>query len=86
MLVTNLSNVLDRQVIDKTGLTAHYSFELKWTPDIASSGADGPLPPSDSDAPSLFTALSDQLGLKLESTKGTVQVWVIDGVERPSLN
>lgn len=86
MLVTNLSNVLDRQVIDKTGLTTRYSFELKWTPDIASSGADGPLPPSDTDAPSLFTALSDQLGLKLDSAKGPVQVWVIDGVERPALN
>jgi uncharacterized protein (TIGR03435 family) len=86
MLVLNLSNVLDRQVIDKTGLTGSYDFELKWTPDIVSSGPDGPPPPSDTDTPSLFTALSDQLGLKLESTKGPVQVWVIDGVEKPSLN
>ena len=86
MLVLNLSNVLDRQVIDKTGLTGSYDFELKWTPDIVSSGPDAPPPPSDRDAPSLFTALSDQLGLKLESAKGPVQVWVIDGVERPSLN
>ncbi len=81
LLVQNLSNQLDRQVIDKTGLTGSYDFELKWTPD---AGPDGPLPPSDT--PSLFTALSDQLGLKLESAKGPVQVWVIDGVERPSLN
>ena len=83
LLVMNLSNQLDRPVIDKTGLTGSYDFELKWTPD---AGPDGPPPPSDTDAPSLFTALSDQLGLKLESAKGPVQVWVIDGVERPSLN
>ena len=83
LLVVNLSNVLDRQVIDNTGLKGSYDFELTWTPD---SGPDGPPPPSDTDAPSLFTALSDQLGLKLESAKGPVQVWVIDGVERPSLN
>jgi len=73
-------------VIDKTGLTGSYNFELKWTPDIISSGPDGPPPPSDTDRPSLFTALSDQLGLKLESAKGPVEVWVIDGVARPSLN
>jgi bla regulator protein BlaR1 len=83
MLVLNLSNQLDRRVIDKTGLTGSYDFELKWTPDIESSG---PPAPSDSDKPSLFTALSEQLGLKLESAKGPVQVWVIDGVEKPSLN
>jgi bla regulator protein blaR1 len=86
MLVINLANVLDRQVIDKTGLTGSYDFELKWTPDIVSSRPDGPPPPSDTDEPSLFTALSDQLGLKLESAKAPVQVWVIDGVEKPSLN
>jgi uncharacterized protein (TIGR03435 family) len=86
MLVLNLSNVLDRQVIDKTGLTGSYDFELKWAPDIGSSGPGGPLPPSDTHGPSLFTALSDQLGLKLESTKGPVPVWVIDGVQKPSLN
>lgn len=86
MLVLNLSNVLDRQVIDKTGLTGSYDFELKWAPDILSSGPDGPASPSDTDGPSLFTALSEQLGLKLESAKGPVQVWVIDGVDKPSLN
>jgi len=86
VLVLNLSNALDRQVIDKTGLTGSYDFELKWAPDIVSSGPDGPPPPSDTDGPSLFTALSDQLGLKLESAKGPVQVWVIDGVQKPSLN
>lgn len=78
MLVLNLSNALDRPVIDKTGLTGSYDFELKWSPDIAS--------PSDTDQPSLFTALPDQLGLRLEAAKGPVQVWVIDGVEKPSLN
>jgi uncharacterized protein (TIGR03435 family) len=86
MLVLNLSNVLDRQVIDKTGLTGSYDFELKWAPDIVSSARESPSPPSDTDRPSLFTALTDQLGLRLESAKGPVQVWVIDGVKRPSVN
>lgn len=86
MLVINLANVLDRQVIDKTGLTGSYDFELKWSPDIISSGPDGPPLPSDTEEPSLFTALADQLGLKLEPAKGPVQVWVIDGIQRPSLN
>lgn len=86
MLVLNLSNALDRQVVDKTGLTGSYDFELKWAPDMVSSGTGGTSPPSDTDGPSLFTALPDQLGLKLESMRGPVQVWVIDGVEKPSLN
>jgi bla regulator protein blaR1 len=86
MLVLNLSNILEREVIDKTGLKGTYDFELKWMSDIMSPRPDGPPPASDTDEPSLFTALSDQLGLKLESAKGPVQVWVIDGIERPSVN
>ncbi|HEY4088536.1 MAG TPA: TIGR03435 family protein [Bryobacteraceae bacterium] len=85
MLVLNLSNLLDRRVIDQTGLTGSYDFELKWSPDIVSSGPSG-ASPSGADSPSLFTALPDQLGLKLESAKGPVEVWVIDGVKKPSLN
>jgi uncharacterized protein (TIGR03435 family) len=85
MLVTNLSYQVDRTVVDKTGLTGKYDFTLKWTPDQGLST----LPPgaeSDSSGPSIFTAIQEQLGLKLESTKGLVQTLVIDHVERPSEN
>jgi uncharacterized protein (TIGR03435 family) len=69
--------------VDHTGLTGRCEFELIFTPERAPGppGADTPAP---SDAPSLFTALQEQLGLKLESTKGSVDVLVIDHVERPT--
>ena len=74
-----LSDRLSRAVVDKTGLPDKYDFTLKFSPDDA--------PPSpDSDAPSIFTAIQEQLGLKLESSKGPVQVLVIDHVEMPSEN
>ena len=95
-LVRHLSLQLGRTVIDKTGLAGKYDFTLKWTPDeIRSSMFKGPEsgPPgpastafSDSSGPSLFTALEEQLGLKLESQKGPVEIVVIDHVERPSEN
>ncbi|WP_109484353.1 M56 family metallopeptidase [Occallatibacter savannae] len=70
-----------RPILDKTGLTDSYDFTLKWTqdqtPDASSSQAGNP---------SLFTALEEQLGLKLIPTKGPVQVVVIDSIERPSPN
>lgn len=80
MLALNLSNELGRRVIDKTGLTAKYHFELKW-----GSSQDSTLP-AEPDGPSIFTALQEQLGLRLESGKGPVEVLVIDRAERPSKN
>jgi uncharacterized protein (TIGR03435 family) len=83
MLVTVLSmqpEVGGRLVVDKTGLTGKFDFTLKWTPDM---GADPPAPDS---GPSLFTALQDELGLRLESTKAPVDVIVIDQVAMPSAN
>jgi uncharacterized protein (TIGR03435 family) len=73
-----LSDTLDRAVVDKTGLTGRYDISLKWTPEElqGTSNAD----------PSIFTAIQEQLGLKLESTRGTVQTFVVDHVERPSEN
>jgi uncharacterized protein (TIGR03435 family) len=71
-----LSGQLGRPVIDKTGLTGKYDFELKWTPDNA------PAP----DGPSLFTAVQEQLGMRLESVKSPVEVVVIDHVEKPDAN
>lgn len=77
--------VLDRAVVDQTGLSGTYDFDLEWTPDEGQFG--GNLPRSvESTKPSLFTAMQEQLGLKLEATKGPVQALVIDRVERPSEN
>jgi bla regulator protein BlaR1 len=68
-----------RLVADQTGLKGTYDFTLKWAPDLAGqeSGAD---------APSLFTAIQEQLGLKLVPSKAPVEVIVIDHIERPSEN
>jgi uncharacterized protein (TIGR03435 family) len=77
--------VLDRAVVDQTGLSGTYDFDLEWTPDESQFG--GNLPRSvESTKPSLFTAMQEQLGLRLEATKGPVQALVIDRVERPSEN
>ena len=77
--------VLDRPVVDKTGLPGTFDFDLEWTPDDSQFG--GQLHPlTDSPKPGLFAALQEQLGLRLESTKGPVEVLVIDRVSRPSAN
>jgi uncharacterized protein (TIGR03435 family) len=62
----------------------YYNFTLRWKPDEGSQPAGGT--PDDTSAPSIFTALQEQLGLKLERTKAPVQVLVIDSLERPSQN
>ena len=83
----SLSRTLERVVVDRTGLTGGWDFELTFAPDPTLLG---PLPPgvappaADPDAPSLFTALREQLGLKLESARGPVEVVVIDRIERPA--
>jgi bla regulator protein BlaR1 len=90
LLVNQLSQQLGRSVIDKTGLTGRYDFALKWTPDPVGPGGppDGPdaAPPPDPSGPSLFTAVQEDLGLKLQSAKGPVEVIVIDHVEKPDAN
>nr|HEV7954993.1 TIGR03435 family protein [Candidatus Acidoferrales bacterium] len=85
-----LTNYLHRPVIDRTGLTERYDFTLRWTPDDnqaqVSASASG-LPPADpTGSPSIFTAIQEQLGLKLESAKVPVEIIVIDKIERPSGN
>ncbi len=86
MLVSGLSPQVGRFIDDRTGLTGGWDFELTFAPDAPR----GPLPAgveppaADPNAPSLFTALREQLGLKLEATKGPVDVLVIDRVSRPS--
>jgi uncharacterized protein (TIGR03435 family) len=80
-----LSVFVARPVVDKTGLAGNYDFKLKWAPgdgQAVSAGAS----PQDSEPFSVFTAIQEQLGLKLVSAKGPVQVIVIDHVERPSAN
>jgi uncharacterized protein (TIGR03435 family) len=66
-------------VLDRTGLAGRYDLNLKWTPEGVAAAT-----PEKLDVPDLFTAIEEQLGLKLESTKGPVPVLVIDRVERPS--
>jgi bla regulator protein BlaR1 len=85
-----LSQQLGRTVIDKTGLTGNYDFTLQWTPDQALSGGFAGEPKDSASAPdtgpSIFTAIQEQLGLRLESQKGPVDILVIDRVEQPSEN
>jgi uncharacterized protein (TIGR03435 family) len=83
--VTYLSRPVDRVVVDRTGLTGAFELDLTWTPDTLPNVPPGlPPPPFDPNGPSLFAALEEQLGLKVEATRGPVDVLVVDGVERPS--
>ena len=79
-LAFTVSNVAEvgRVVVDKTGLTGHYDITLTWTPEERLSADDA--------GPSIFTALEEQLGLKLVSAKGPVDTIVVDHVEQPSSN
>ncbi len=98
MQIASLANLLSRQlqttVIDKTGLSGKYDFTLNWTPE---EGADSMVkggnasqqraePTPDAAGPSIYTALQEQLGLKLQSAKGPVETLVIDHVDMPSEN
>ncbi len=81
LLAEQLSRTLGRIVVDKTGLDGRYELSLKWTPDDAAA----PLSSADTSA-SIFTAIQEQLGLKLESQKGPVPILVIDHIDLPSQN
>lgn len=93
-LAGQLSLYLDGPVRDRTGLAGHYDFSLNWTPAPNEGGVEAfglapraePPRADDSNGPSIFTALEEQLGLKLKSAKGPVDVLVIDHVERASEN
>lgn len=80
----NLTYVVNHTVIDKTWLSGNYDIQLKFAPEegTANSKVDNGAEP----APSIFTALEEQLGLKLQSTKGPVDTLVIDHIEKPSEN
>ena len=77
---------LDHPVVDKTGLSGRYDFDLEWAPDETQFGGAIPKSTDDTGRPDLFKALQVQLGLRLEATKGAVEVMVIDHVERPTEN
>jgi len=79
-LTVYLARQLERPVLDRTSLSGKYSFQLQWTPET------GPCPGASDDSPSLFTALEEQLGLKLESINGPVDSLIIDHAEQPSEN
>jgi uncharacterized protein (TIGR03435 family) len=85
-VLRSLTQELGRPVLDKTGLTGNYDFTLKWTPDQKQMASPTNASVSDMAGPSLFTAIQEQLGLKLERTKGPVDTIVIDHVEPPTEN
>ncbi len=95
-----ISPMVGRTILDKTGLTGSYDYTLTWTPDMMGPGPGGPPPGAgpggpggppgetapDPNGPTLFTALQEELGLKLESQKGPVDVIVIDHIDPPTPN
>jgi uncharacterized protein (TIGR03435 family) len=86
-LANFLSAELNRRVVDRSGLQGLFNVHLAWTPDPLPAGPlDPDLPPIDPNGPSIFTAVQEQLGLKLEPATGPVDVLVIDSVERPTPN
>ena len=78
--------LLDRPVVDKTGLSGRYDFDLTWAPDETQFGGEAPKVADDAPSPPLFTALPQQLGLRLEATRGPVNALVIDGAKQPALD
>jgi uncharacterized protein (TIGR03435 family) len=92
---SQLSYALGRPVIDKTGLSGEFDFALEWAPEPGEDGGPstaglppraGDQPPSAADGPSIFTAIPEQLGLRLKSARGPVEVVVIDDVRMPTAN
>jgi uncharacterized protein (TIGR03435 family) len=91
-IATALSNALQRTVVDKTGLKGAFDVHVEWTPDRSTPGLPPTLAPvanepsADAISGSIFTVIQEQLGLRLQSAKGPVEVLVIYHVERPSEN
>jgi uncharacterized protein (TIGR03435 family) len=90
-LIPQLAYVSGLTLLDKTGYTEAFNATLEWVPDLAPSppspdDASNPASLAETTGPSIFTPLQEQLGLKLESTKGPVEVLVVDRLERPSEN
>jgi len=93
LFANGIAPMVGRVVVDRTGLTGTFDIDLEWTPDQVPqggpAGAGGPLggadlPPVDPNGPSIFTAVQEQLGLKLDSARGPVDVLVVDSVSPPT--
>ena len=82
MFAATLVTYVDRVIVDRTGLTGAWDIDLEYTPDRIAPDAPPPAP----DAPSLFTAIQEQLGLKLEAGTGLADVLVIEQISRPTEN
>ena len=80
-----LQGGLDRPVVDRTGITGMFDFDVEWVPD-SQFNSELILPAPDTSKPGLFTALQEQIGLRLEPTRGPGQVLLIDRIERPTEN
>ncbi len=80
-LADTVASVLDRPVLDRTGLQGDFDFTIEYERDIDAPGTELPFA-----GPAMFTAFQERLGLKLESTKAPVEVLVIDHIEKPSEN
>jgi len=78
--------LLDRPVADRTGLTGRYDFDLDWAPDETQFGGEVPVAPADAQAPPFFTAIEQQLGLRLETKRTPTEILVVDRAARPSGN
>ena len=74
-VVERIRFAVGKPIVDNSGLSGHFDFELTWTPGLPTASDTGP---------DIFEALRDQLGLKLESTTASEEVWIVDHVERPS--
>ena len=77
---------LDRPTVNKTGLTGKYDFNLVWAQDETQYGGDVPKAPEDAQSPPLFTAVQEQLGLKLEAKRGMVSAMVVDSAGQPAVD
>ena len=90
MVAPLMSRLLGRTVVDRTGLTGAYDIHAEWTPDPGQPLQNAPGPPSGDrpaeTGPSIFTAFQEQLGLKIESTKGPVEMLIVEKAERPTEN
>lgn len=92
LLSNALAQTVQRSVVDRSALSGNYDFHLKWTPDIVRQRASGSPGETvrvngidfDPSGPSIFTAIQEQLGLRLEPTRGPVEVLIIDHIERPA--
>jgi uncharacterized protein (TIGR03435 family) len=87
-MTPTLARLIGRTVLDQTGLSGKFDISMEWTPDESQALIlpPGAPPPADANGLSIFTALQEQLGLKLGSTKGPVELLVIDRTEKPSEN